>query len=71
MRLLFSIVSVFVLLLSLVFFYRVGGNMLVSGVILLVLSIHLEIGLRVQASIDFMADELKKITEFIRRVTSA
>jgi len=60
MKVFFAFISLFTLALSLVFFYRVGGLELVAAIVLLVLSIHLEIGLRVSSSVRFMTDVINR-----------
>lgn len=69
MRVLFSFISLAALVLSLFFFHRVGSWTLVEAVLLLILSVHLEIGLRVNEAIRFMTGELRAIVEFINKVT--
>lgn len=61
MRILFSFISITALLLSWFFFYRVGGAELVVAVVLLVLSIHLEMGLRVQESVRFVIGIIDRV----------
>lgn len=66
MRILFAFISLATLITSLVFFWRVGGAELFAAVLLLVLSIHLEIGLRIQDAVRFMTGELNLIADLLR-----